>query len=199
MLMVLFAATVYARGLTLTRLSDVAAQAGVPAEAVAKLWPSEIDCLLDTAADFTHRLFQRVATAFMEASADGPYALHQALREMVHDMADEPEMTYLATVELPALGPLVYERHDRMLDLFCGLLTPAFAELDRPLPDREIISLCIGGGVWETVRRHALNRRLDRLPDALPAISYVCLSSLFGDREACRVSTLACDRQRPAA
>jgi hypothetical protein len=146
----------------------------------------EIDGLLDSVAAFTQRLFHRVATAFMDASDDPAYALQRALEVLVYDLADAPEMTYRATVELPGLGPLVYARQNEMLDLFCELLGPGFAALDDP-PDRETVSLCIGGGVWETVRRHALGRRLHQLPDSMPALSYVCVSTFFGHAEAQRV------------
>jgi hypothetical protein len=159
---------------------------------------AEVDGLLDSVAAFTQRLFHRVAAAFMDASDDAPYALHRALEVLVYDMADAPDTTYRATVELPRLGPLVYARQNDMLDLFYELLGPGFAALDDP-PDRETVSLCIGGGVWETVRRHALGHRLHQLPDSLPALSYVCLSTFFGDPEARRVGALATNAQRRAA
>ncbi len=158
----------------------------------------EIDGLLDSVAGFTHRMFQRVATAFMDASEDPPYALHRALEVLVHDMADAPDMTYRSTVELPRLGPLVYARQNEMLDLFCELLGPGFAALDEP-PDRETVALCIGGGVWETIRRHALGHRLHQLPDSLPALSHVCVGTFFGNAEAQRVSAPASPARRRAA
>lgn len=160
---------------------------------------AEIDDLLDGVAAFTHQLFQRVAIAFMDASADPPYALYRALETLLHQMADAPEMAYRATVELPSCGPLVYARHNQMLDLFCELLGPGLAALELDPPDRETISLCIGGGVWETIRRHALDRRLHQLPDSLPAVSYVCVSSFFGPAEARRVGALVTQAQRRAA
>jgi hypothetical protein len=152
--------------------------------------PAEIDDLLDGVAAFTHRIFQRVATAFMDASDDPPYALHRALEALMHELAGAPEMAYRATVELPSCGPLVYARHNEMLDLFCELLGPGLAALELDPPDRATVSLCIGGGVWETVRRYALAGRLPQLPDSLPAVSYVCLSTFFGPAEARRVGAL---------
>jgi hypothetical protein len=150
----------------------------------------EIDELLDGVAAFTHRLFHRVATAFMDASDDPPNALHRALEVLVYDMVAAPELAYRATVELPGCGPLVYARHNEMLDLFCELLGPGFATSDHEPPDRETVALCIGGGVWETVRRHALDRRLHKLPDSLPALSHVCVGTFFGNAEAQRVSAV---------
>ncbi len=115
-----------------------------------------------------------------------PYALHRALEVLVYDMVAAPGMAYRATVELPSCGPLVYARHNEMLDLFCELLGPGFAASDHDPPDRETVALCIGGGVWETIRRHALGRRLHQLPDSLPALSHVCVSTFFGNAEAQR-------------
>jgi hypothetical protein len=189
-LMAIFAATVYERGFALTWLEDVARRASVPLERFERLWPTPVDCLLDTTAAHTRQLFVRVAAAFMEAGGDGPVALHRALSAMLYDLSETPELTYLSVIELPRLGPLVYERHDRMLDLFSELLVSGFSALDEPPPSREIVSLCIGGGVWESIYRHAAQRTLHALPDALPAISYVCVSTFFGVDEALRVSTL---------
>jgi AcrR family transcriptional regulator len=189
-LMAVFAAAVYERGLALTCLAEVARRAGVPLAQVQEHWPTPVDCLLDTVAASTRQLFGRVAATFMEAGGDGPVALHRALSAMLYDLSEAPEVTYLSVVELPRLGPLVYERQDRMLDLFCELLAPAFAALDEPPPSREIVSLCIGGGLWEAIYRHAAQRTLHELPDALPAISYVCVSTFFGVDEALRVSAL---------
>jgi AcrR family transcriptional regulator len=189
-LMAVFAAAVYEQGLALTCLAEVARRAGVPLEQVKSYWPTPVDCLLDTTAASTRQLFGRVAAAFMEAGGDGPIALHRALDAMLYDLAETPELTYLSVVELPRLGPLVYERQDRMLDLFCELLHGGFAALDEPPPSREIVSLCIGGGLWEAIYRHAAQRTLHELPDSLPAISWVCVSTFFGVDEALRVNAL---------
>jgi len=159
-LMAVFAAVVYEHGLTLTCLADVARRAGVPLEQVTDHWPTPIDCLLDTVAASTRQLFGRVATAFMAAGGDGPLALHRALSGLLYDLAETPEMTYLSVVELPRLGPLVYDRQERMLGLFSELLASGFAALDEEPPSREVVALCIGGGVWEAIYRHAAQRTL---------------------------------------
>jgi AcrR family transcriptional regulator len=189
-LMAVFAATVYERGYALTDLGDVAERAGLAPDALTRYWPGELDCLLDTVATFTRRLFGAAAAAFMSADGDGPRALHAALATVLHDAALAPEMTYMSVVELPRLGPPAHERHARMIGLFAELLSAGFAAIDEPPPNPDTLSLCIGGGIWEAVRRHAVERRLHELPDALPAISQVCISTLYGIDEARRVSAL---------
>jgi hypothetical protein len=149
----------------------------------------EPEALMASVASFTRQLFQRAAVAFMGAEGDGPLALHAALAAVLADVANAPEMTYMSVIELPRLGRPAHERHARMIELFGELLTAGFAAMDRPPPRPETMALCLGGCVWETIRRHAAERRLHELADALPAISYVCVSTFYGLDEARRVST----------
>lgn len=143
--------------------------------------------MLDGVSAFTRQLFTRTAEVFMDAADDPAQALHEALDSLLHDLAAAPEMTYMSTVELPRLGPLVRERHRRMLDLFSDFLQPGFAARGVALPNPEIVSLCLTGAVWRIVRQHAIDRRLQELPESMPAISYVVLSTFFGVEEALRV------------
>jgi AcrR family transcriptional regulator len=149
----------------------------------------DVDHLLDTVAAWTQHLFHRMADAFMSADGDAPLALHRALATMLREIADTPEMAQLATVELPSLGPLLHARREAALELFSTFLDVGLAGLPDPPADRDAIALCITGGLWETVRRYALEQRLHELPDALPGMSYFCLSTFFGADDALRVST----------
>ncbi len=160
----------------------------LPLSSVASLPPDEIDRVLDSVAAFTRRLYIRTAEVFMEGADDPAQALHAALDFLLHDLAKSPEMTYMSIVELPRLGPLMIDRHHRMLDLFSDFLQPGFAARGVALPNPEIVSLCITGGLWRIVRQHVIDRRLQELPDALPAISYVVLSTFFGTEEALRAN-----------
>jgi hypothetical protein len=117
---------------------------------------------------------------------------------MLHDLAETQKMTYLSVVELPRLGPLVYERQDRMLDLFGELLTSGFVAIDEPPPSREIVTLCLGGRVWEVIHRHAVQRTLHALPGTLPALSWVCVATFFGIDEALRVRASGLGSRRPS-
>jgi AcrR family transcriptional regulator len=194
--MATFAAVVYEQGYASTRLVDVAERAGVPLEIVEGFWHSEAECLLDTVQAATQQSFSRLAESFMHIAGDCPLVAHLALAAMLRDMAGCPEMTYLAVVELPRLGPLVQAQQQSMLDLFCEFLGPGFAAMGRPAPDPPTVSLCIGGGIEEVVRDHALRGCLHELPDALPAISYVCVCTFFGVDEAMRVSAIQVPAER---
>ena len=182
-LMAVFAAVVYERGFAATHLSEVAERAGVPLATV-------IDVL-------AHR--GRLAAGDrggLDASAV------RAGRRRVHEHrgrcsrgaapsagADVVRHGRGAGDGLPVdgraagLGPLVAAQpRVRAMELFCTFLAPAFAALDEPAPDPEAVSVCLAGGLWELIRRHALERRLHELPDALPAASYVLPVDALRDR-----------------
>ncbi len=188
--MATFASVVYEQGYALTRLTDVAKRAGVPIETVTGYWHDEVECLLDTVQTATQQSFSRLAESFMNIAGDCPLVAHLTLAAMLRDMAGCPEMTFLATVELPRLGPLGHAQQRSMLDLYCEFLGPGFAAMGRRAPDPATVSICISGGILEVVRDHALRGCLHELPDALPAISYVCVCTFFGIDEAMRVSAL---------
>lgn len=189
-LMAVFAATAYRRGLDDTRLVDVARGAQVPLATVHEHWTDETACLLDTVETATAQAFSRMADVFLSSDSDCPTAAHHALATLLTDLAGAPEMVHLAVVELPRLGNVAHEQQVRLLDLFCEFLLPGFATMGYPVPDPGIVSVCIGGGIWETVRRLASQRQLDQLPDALEPISFVCISTFFDTDEAMRVSQI---------
>lgn len=189
-LMTVFAAAVYADGLPRVRLSDVARIAGVPLAAVHEHWPDETACVLDTVETATSQAFSRMADVFIGCDSDCATAAHHALATLLTDLAGAPEMVHLAVVELPRLGDVAHDEQVRLLDLFCEFLMPGFAMMGHPVPDPDTVSVCIGGGIWETVRRLANARQVHQLPDALAPISFVCISTFFGTEEAMRVSQI---------
>lgn len=189
-LMAAFAHEVYAHGFEHTRLQSVARAVGVPGHVTDEYWADELACLSETVEAATAQAFSRMAEVFLSTAEDCPTAAHLALATLLNDLADAPEMVHLAVVELPRLGDVAHEQHARLLDLFCEFLGPGFAAMGHPVPDPDIVSVCLGGGVWEMVRRVAIERRLHTLPDALPAISFVCISTFFDPEQALRVSRI---------
>ncbi len=185
--MTVFAATVYQRSYALTRLQDVADRAGLAPAGVTRYWPDELACLLDTVATYTHQLFAHAATAYMSADGDGPQALHAALAAILDNAAHAPEMTYTSVIELPRLGALAHHHHERMTALFSELLRAGLDAMDEPPPNPETLTIGLIGAVWESLRRHAAQRRLHHLPETLPALSHVAISTLYGRAEAHRV------------
>jgi hypothetical protein len=154
---------------------------------------------MESVATFTHRLFTGAAITFMNAEGDGPLALHSALATILDEIAGAPEMAYASVIELPRIGLEARERHAAMIDLFGELLATGLRDMGEPPPNADTMALCLAGSVWEAIRRHTAQGRLHELPDALPAISHVCISTLYGLDEARRVSASARGVHRPSA
>ena len=189
-LMVAFADLVLERGYACTDLTHLAHATGAPLAEIAALWSSEEECAIATLDACAERVFSRVAQTVMHTGADYPSAAHQGLRALLCDLAGMPAMVHLAVIELPHASAATRDRAERWFAQFAEFLGPAFAARETSTPDVELVRLMLGGGLLGVLRQHALERRVSQLPEALPAISYMCLSTFFGVDEARRVLRL---------
>ena len=74
-----FAEAVARNGLSATRLSDVAQQAGVELDVAQALFADELDCAAQALNAWAGRLVVLAAGAFLTAAGDPPLAAHRAL------------------------------------------------------------------------------------------------------------------------
>lgn len=185
-----FARLVYEQGFALTRLSDLADATGVPLATIRHYWESEAACVVEGLEASSQQMFRLVAAAFMSSPGDCALAAHRALGAMLHAMADSPTFVHLAVIVLPTIGADSARQHKSMLDLFAQFLGPGFAAMGYAPPRPEIVSQIVTGGIFEVLRRHAIEGRIAELPDCLPAISHVCVAAFFGLPEAERVAAI---------
>ncbi|MBF6621308.1 MAG: TetR/AcrR family transcriptional regulator [Patulibacter sp.] len=184
-----FAELVYERGYELVRLTDVAERRGVPLAAVEAYWASEEACVIDALQTGTEQTFAAVARAFMSSPGDCAAAAHRSLEVLLRVLAASPALASLSILVPPMLSPRAASRHTGVLDVFAEFLGPGFAAMGHAPPQPEIVSQIVTGGIFEVLRRHAVERRLHELPAALPAVSHVCVAAFFGLDEARRVGT----------
>jgi AcrR family transcriptional regulator len=188
--MMIFVNACYEQGYALTRLSDVARRAGIDEAVVLGYWESEEDCAVQALDAVSEKTFSRVAEAFMSTNGDCPLAAHRALSAMLESMASEPAILHLGAVELPRMGARADAKRKDFIEMYVEFLGPGFAAMGHPVPRPELIATMISGGIYEVIRQHAVQRRTAELPAALPAISYVCVSTFFGTAEAERIAAL---------
>jgi AcrR family transcriptional regulator len=189
-LMLAFAETAYEQGYAQTHLDDVAHRAGIEQATMQAYWNSKVDCLFDTLDVAAQQAFSAVAEAFMSTPGDCPVAAHRALAQLFHHLAGQPALVHLAVIDFPSLGPRAHQRTNRYLEMFAEFLKPGFAAMSHPAPNAQLVSAMISGGVYEVIRDHAVRRRIPELPAALPAVSYVCISTFFGTAAAERIATM---------
>jgi AcrR family transcriptional regulator len=188
--MMVFADACYEQGYALTRLVDVARRADVDEAVVYKYWDSEEDCAIQTVEAISAKTFSKVAEAFMSTAGDCPLAAHRALSAMLEGMAGEPAVLYLGAVELPRMGAYADAKRKNIIEMYAEFLGPGFAAMGFDPIQPEVVSLILGGGIAELLRRHCLDGTIEQLPDALPGVSYICISTFFGIEEARRISGL---------
>jgi hypothetical protein len=70
---------------------------------------------------------------------------------------------------------------------FQRLCEAGYSESGVPIPSR-LMPQIAAGAVFELIRSHADERRLDVLPDALPTADLIVLSPIVGREEALRVA-----------
>jgi AcrR family transcriptional regulator len=190
-LLVAFAELAYERGYELVRLSDLPGRTGVPIEVVLGYWKTEEECVLDALQTGAEQTFSAVANAFMSDPGDCAAAAHRSLGVLLAFLAASPALASLSILVPPMLSTRAAARHKSVLDVFGEFLGPGFAAMGHVPPRPELVSQIITGGIFEVLRRHALDRRLHELPTALPAVSHVCIAAFFGLEEAARVGAEA--------
>jgi hypothetical protein len=126
--------------------------------------------------------------AFVDAEGDWAERMHAALARLLGLAAANPELAYLCTVDIVATGQEGLDRRDRWLQRFMGLCEAAYAQSEMPGPPTALQSNVVAGAVFELIRSHAAEDRLDRLPDALPTATLIAISPIVGRDVALRIA-----------
>ena len=163
-------------------VDDVLDRAGVSRTTFDELFESKDECLFAAYERVIDGLVAYVSRAF---EGDGPWPLkiRRALRACLKAYSVEPEVTRMATVELPAAGPEARRRYHDAL----GQLRPLFsegrkyAESDILPPDLELMAV---GGAEAIIFDEVVAGRTKELPKLLPDILFAVLVPYVGPKAA---------------
>jgi AcrR family transcriptional regulator len=164
----------------------VARRAGLSHGAFERYFDSIQECLLGAFEAAAEQAYTASADAYMRTPGSWGEAVHAALAELLGFLAGSPELTRMCVVEVLYAGSPALERRDRVLARFAGFLEPGYAESPNPPP--EVVSEAISGGVYELIRAHAMERRVESLPHSLPEATVIALSPFVGSAEAERLA-----------
>lgn len=131
---------------------------------------------------FVDQAFAATADAYARAPADWELAVSHAIGSLFDFLAGQPEQTKACILADCGAGPEALARRDRAIAHFAELLRPGFAAAAVPPP--AVVAEAIGGGIYELIRGHVLERRLEQLPAAAPAATIIALSPFIGADEA---------------
>lgn len=135
---------------------------------------------------FADQAFTAAADAYMRTPGNWEQAIQAALAGLFEFLAAAPEPTRACVVEALHSGRPGLERRDRLLARFAEFLEPGYTESADPPAD--VVAEAVSGGVYELIRTHVVERRIDELPEALPAATVIALSPFVGSSEAERLA-----------
>lgn len=127
---------------------------------------------------FTDEAFAATAGAYAGAPGGWEVAIQSAIGSLFDFLAGRPDQTTACIVADCGAGPEALARRDEIIDRFVELLRPGFAA--SPTPPPPVVAEAIGGGIYELVRSHVLERRLEDLPSAVPNATVVALAPFMG-------------------
>lgn len=165
---------------------SVAQHAGLPPDAFETRFESIDGCMLAAFDAVADQAFAATADAFVHSAGGWPDAVHAALARLLDFLAGSSAVTRMCVVEALQTGTAALARRDRALDRFADFLEPGY-ELAEP-PPPPITSEAVSGSVFELIRGHVADHRLDDLPRALPTATVVALAPFVGPREAERIA-----------
>jgi hypothetical protein len=135
---------------------------------------------------FADEAFAAAANAYARTSENWERAIHAAIADLFDFLADHPAQTTSCLIVDCGVSPQALERRDRLIEHFTQFLRPGFSMSAAPPPP--IVGEAIGGGVYEMIRGHVLDRRLDELGAAVPHATVVALSPFIGAARAMRLA-----------
>ena len=183
-----FAEAVARDGLSATRLSDVAQQAGVELDVAQALFTDELDCAAQALNAWAGRLVVIAAGAFLTAAGDPPLAAHRALEAALSYISRTPALAALVVTDEPELIPAVSAMRDRYISLFFQLIAVQVPVTGQEAPQPLAALGVVLDGVMAVLRRFAQQGRIAELPSELPTLSLQVLTPFFGADEARRVA-----------
>jgi hypothetical protein len=136
---------------------------------------------------FADEAFAATADAYARVPGNWERAIQAAIGELFDFLAGRPDQTKACIVDDCGAGPEALAQRDRTIDRFVELLRPGFATASIRPP--AVVAEAIGGGIYELVRSHVLERRLQELPGAASDATIVALAPFIGVDDAIELAT----------
>jgi hypothetical protein len=123
---------------------------------------------------FADQAFAATAQAYATAPDGWDLAVRAAIARLFEFLAERPDETRAC---ITAMSGALSVR-DATIDRFAELLRPGFAT--SPTTPPAVVAEAIGGGIYELVRSHVVERRISELPGAAANATIVALSPFVG-------------------
>lgn len=170
---------VAARGYEKVSVADIVQRAGVSRGAFYEEFAGKDEAVYEAYDAMLDVLIARVQGSFSEGDP-WPMKVRLALKVLLGELAANPEIARLATVEIPSAGPAAYERYRQGIERFLPFFRQgrAYSGRDDELPpDAELMAV---GGAEAIIFDEVVAGRVSRLPALLPDILFTLLVPYLG-------------------
>jgi len=170
------------RGYEQVSVSDIVERAGVSRGAFYDEFAGKDHALFEAYDALLETLIRRVQGSF-SAGDPWPMKVRLALKVLLRELAANPEIARLATVEIPSAGPAAHERYRQGIERFLPFFRQGreYAGREELPPDAELMAV---GGAEAIVFDEVVAGRITRLPQLLPDILFTLLVPYLGPEEA---------------
>ncbi len=161
---------------------QIAQHAGVSVEAFYELFGSKEECFLEAFDRLGAELLGLVAAQDMLRS-EWLQAMPRVLCELLSALAERPVHAQTIACVAPGAGPNAFARSVGLSRELARLLTR-----DAPYaPSNGLITDCVAGAIWHTIRCQVASRQIHLLPALVDALAYVVLAAYAGAESAAEV------------
>jgi AcrR family transcriptional regulator len=161
---------------------QIAEHAGVSVEAFYELFGSKEDCFLEAFDRLGAELLGVVAEQDM-LGREWLQAVPQVLWELLSVLAERPVHAQTIACVAPGAGPKAFARNVRLSRELALLLTQGAPYA----PRNRLVTDCVAGAIWHTVRCQVASRQIQLLPALVDALAYVVLAAFAGTENAAEV------------
>lgn len=173
------------RHATATSISE---RAGLDALAFDVHFASVEQCLIAAHESTTQRAFSAAYAAYASCKGTWAEAVHEALGGMLAFFAEHPAATHLWAVEARHAGHQLIPAVDSATQRVIELLEPGFADAAESDPPPRVAAEMVAGGLFEMIRLHTVDGRVQALPEALPIATMITLTPFVGRTRASEIA-----------
>jgi AcrR family transcriptional regulator len=154
-------------------IPTITSAAGISNQTFYEHFSGKRDAFLAAFEIFGTEVLGRAAAAYA-AQPDQATGIAVGTKVILEQVVANELLARLSFFELPAAGPIAFERADAILDGFGAMLAPWPDEANRR-PPTQVLTEAIPSGVWEVVQHEIANGRLASLPELAPEITRLAL------------------------
>ncbi len=158
---------------------QIAEHAGVSVEAFYELFGSKEDCFLEAFDRLGAELLGVVAEQEMLRS-EWLQAVPHVLWELLSVLAERPVHAQTIACVAPGAGPKAFARNVTLSRELARLLTQGAP----CAPSNRLVTDCVAGAIWHTVRCQVASGQIQLLPALVDALAYVVLAAFAGAENA---------------